>query len=395
MVRDSGIFTSYDAIAPQRRTRHSENLDDDHDEESSSSPATRCSNAQRRNLMPLALLVIVGLAILIPSPLPVLTTKKVEALEQNVMPLSPLTSTPSNKNDAKTMDWQSVADESLQSLNSNNNNANLIQQGAELSTSKKQQSCESTVLLVRHCDDLGPYAVDDRELGNKHCSHFGYKRAKYFATLFGEKEEEKEKRQWPRPRHNGLFALLPQQTPHGVNFRQIEMLLPLAQAIPNATIHIVGDPSHVTRAIFSFLQESSLYDDDNDDSSNHHTTMCGQVSVVAWKHAFIPQVAAYLGCGPNQGCPGVYPDDTFDLIWVLQFVWEPSTKPLEEVMTLLRKNSSLLSDDFGLLRLMERKATMDDVKVSRHGAGWKVYGTVVHQLFDPLQRKTTITADPM
>jgi hypothetical protein len=399
MVRDSGTFTtSYDAFPPQRRTRHGENHDDKDDE--SSSPAPTCSNnAQRRNLMPLSLLVIiVGLAILIPSPLTALTTKKAGALEQNVMPLSPLTSTTSTtKDDADTMDWQSVADQALQSLN--NNNANLIRQGAGSSSSKKQQqiqqqSCASTVLLIRHCDDHGPYAVDDQELGNKHCSHLGYQRAQHFAALFG--QEEHDARQWPRPRPNGLFALLPRQ-PHGVNFRQIEMLLPLAQVIPNATIHIVGDPSHVASAIFSSLQKSSMsYDDDDDDDTgderNHHNNMCGQVSVVAWKHAFIPQVAASLGCGPKQGCPGVYPDDTFDLMWMLQFVWEPSTKPLVEVMTLQRENSSLFSDDYGLFQLLERTAIRDDIKVSRHGAGWKVYGTVVHQFFDPLQRKTAITA---
>lgn len=245
-------------------------------------------------------------------------------------------------------DWNAMAQSSLQSLN-----ANLL-------ASPSSKHCETTILLFRHCDDHGPYAVDDKEWGNKHCSHMGYKRSQYLASLFGTR--------WPRPRPGGLYALLPKQ-PKGVNFRQIETLLPLAKAI-NSTIHVVGDPLHLSTAIFASLQAAP-------------DEMCHQVLAVAWKHAFIPEVAARLGCGPHQGCRGEYPDDDFDLVWMLQFVFEPSSKPLNEVMRLERQNSSLLSDDFGLLRQMEHTAALNDVEISTH-EGWKVYGTVVNQFFDPL-----------
>lgn len=63
------------------------------------------------------------------------------------------------------------------------------------------KGCESTLLIMRHCEKVGPLVSDDD--GNEHCSLIGFERARYIATLFGDAPEER----WPAPAH--LFALSP------------------------------------------------------------------------------------------------------------------------------------------------------------------------------------------
>jgi hypothetical protein len=269
--------------------------------------------------------------------------------------------------------FKEIATQSLHSLNSN-----LISRPSAdtLSTAhippRGPPHCEATVLLLRHCDDHGIYAKDDSDSGDKHCSHMGYERTDTLPSLFG------HSRRWPSPQY--LYALLPEQ-PRGINYRQIETLLPLAEQV-DLPIHVVGEVNQVSDAFFSKLQERP-----ND--------MCDTVTVVAWKHAFIPMVAAYLGCGPNEGCPGSYPDDTFDQVWQLKFVYEPE-EPEDEVEKLFAKKSKLIADDYGLLAMELAAAaeaqeddnnmkSQDNDNDSEPSNGWAVYGSITAQRFDPLQ----------
>jgi hypothetical protein len=193
-----------------------------------------------------------------------------------------------------------------------------------------------------------------------------------FAQLFG------SSRRWPSPQY--LYALLPEQ-PRGINYRQIETLLPLAEQ-EELPIHVVREVNQVSDAFFSKLQQQP-------------DEMCDTVTVVAWKHAFIPLLAASLGCGPNEGCPGTYPDDTFDQVWELKFVYEPE-EPEDEVEKLFAKHSKFIADDYGLLA-MELAAAAEVQEVDNDMSsqdndydnetsnGWAVYGSITEQRFDPLQ----------
>ena len=287
------------------------------------------------------------------------------------------------------------------------------------------KKCTVTVLIARHCNDYGFYAKDDAESGDKHCSYVGYERTRYFASRFGgshdETQHQQQQHRWPSP--IGLYALLPKQ-PQGINYRQIETLLPLAKQ-SNISIQIVGEPSHVASSIFEQLQTmnhdpiestdnqtetNNFHDDDDDDGDDgdggdDDDAYCGQVFVVAWKHAFISDVAAALGCGPKQGCPTTYPDGEFDLIWQLRFVHEPPA-PEDEVPWLVDQQSSLIVDNYHLLSKQQRQEDEQDQvdadasndfnrsldhqandRPYRHKSqnpGWVVYGTVTNQNFDPL-----------
>jgi hypothetical protein len=255
----------------------------------------------------------------------------------------------------------------LQSLNANM---------TKLSQQQQQQShCQLTVLLLRHCDDHGLFAKDDRESGDKHCSHLGFERTRFLPTLFGTR--------WPRPQ--ALYALVPPPRNHGINYRQIETLLPLADQ-EDLPIHVVREPQQMASAIFERLLDISSTPND----SRCHNS----VTVVAWKHAFIPNVAAALGCGPDQGCPDAYPDDSFDLVWELQYVLAPK-EPKDEIMDTLKESKSsflILQDDYGLLQTATKEddnaADISDSSASSSSPPppppWTVYGSVTEQRYDPL-----------
>lgn len=182
-----------------------------------------------------------------------------------------------------------IANQALQALNKN-------------VALEPKDECKVTVLIIRHCNDYGIYAVDDGDSGDKHCSFVGYERTEYFAQKFESHSAQKQDdvhRRWPMP--SALYALLPEQGTQngGINYRQIEMLLPLAKRT-HVTIQVVANPEQVANSIHEKLQQ------DGD--------ICGQIMVIAWKHRFIPDVAGALGCGPDQGCYEAYPDEEFDQV---------------------------------------------------------------------------------
>ena len=208
--------------------------------------------------------------------------------------------------------------------------------------SMSNSPCKVTVVLVRHCNDYGLYASSDnpqdaQEIGYKHCSYLGYQQANFLShNLFNGQH-------WPRP--SALYALVPpmkktkgrQQLP-GTNLRQVETLLPLATE-NNLQIHMVASPRQAGDYIFDTLRRHPTTNETNTPSK-----MCGTVSVVAWKHAFIPELAAYLGCSK---CPNEWPsDDDFDTVWMLQYVWNPP-KPSHEDDFVQQYQQYLIDDGDG------------------------------------------------
>ena len=298
--------------------------------------------------------------------------------------------------------------------------------------------CVVTVLIARHCNNYGAYATDDVEHKDKHCSDVGYERARYLATQFapapGSQADKIQDRysRWPTP--VGLFALLPKEDDGGVNYRQMETLLPLAEQA-NVNIQVVGQPRHVATSLFGLLQtmppattdddilSNNNLDDTMDDAIKHNdSAYCGQVFVVAWERASIPDLASALGCSPNQGCPGEYPDGAFDLVWQLRFVHQGSAPRTEKDIPRQwlpnhqsNKSSHLIVDEHHLLSAEQRAEQVQDEVTAdadgdiysnfsalvqeelqgvakrdhdrKHGSstpGWTVYGTVSQQDFDPL-----------
>lgn len=298
----------------------------------------------------------------------ILPLKTLMRIQENLPPHSALRNSSSQLPEEVTL--QQVANTSLEILNAN------LPMAPIHGTNIHHPYCETTVLLIRHCDDHGIYARDDEESGDKHCSHIGYERTQYLSTLFGGNGT----RRWPHPSH--LFALLP-ELPYGTNYRQIETLLPLAQQ-EDIPIHVVNQPQQVSSAIFELLRSSATTPEEE---------ICDTVTVVAWKHAFIPALAAYLGCGPDQGCRETYPDDDFDQVWELKFVFRP-TAPMDEVLGLVRAKSPMIADDYNLLSSLvdddkeivstATAAEDNNMDVSSSQLGWTVYGSMTSQRFDPL-----------
>ena len=214
---------------------------------------------------------------------------------------------------------------------------------AELNNSLKDQSkvmekgCESTLLIMRHCEKVGGNQVDSD--GNFHCSYLGRERSYFIPTLFGKR--------WPIP--SELFALTPERDTH-LNFREYETLHPLSLKT-GVNIEIV-DESNFPPKFFGLLQSGD---------------MCGKLTVVSWKHAIIPKLANDLGCFEDDGCPKMYPESTFDQVWQLKYVFYPGE-----------------ADDLEEEKAYIHNATRRRLSRREKQSGWKVYATVSQQGFDPL-----------
>jgi hypothetical protein len=223
--------------------------------------------------------------------------------------------------------------------------------------------CESTILLTRHCEKVGPN-VEDAD-GNVHCSYLGLERAAFIATLFGHSKDTR----WPVPSH--LFALAPDRGTHW-NFREWESLYPLSKATGVST-DLVNSPD-LAETYFSLLQSGDL---------------CGKLTVVSWRHDDMPELATHLGCGPENGCPDFYPDEEFDQVWQLKYVFHPILPDVEEVEDDERdmyKNSSSMSPTNAAMNTTNTAFFHRQLMSAAHKRkqGWSVFATVAKQNFDPL-----------
>lgn len=219
-------------------------------------------------------------------------------------------------------------------LNTNNNVE------GENTTAAVSAGCETTILLMRHCEKYGPLVHGNK---NQHCSYLGFERAHFMSkTLFG---SSKSGGMWPNP--SLLYALSPDRGSHD-NYRQVETLTPTATKLGLNINTDFKEGEEVAIAINVFQKIAS-------------GEMCGNTTVISWTHRSLPQLAAALGCGrftpQNGGCPARYPEDSFDQVWMLKYVYEP------ESVVLPRK------------------------KQKKHAPSnqWAVYPTVTQMGFDPLK----------
>jgi hypothetical protein len=161
--------------------------------------------------------------------------------------------------------------------------------------------CESTIILMRHCEKVETPNSDDDATdaeGDHHCSDIGYQRADYIPSLFGPDAR------WPTPSY--LYAM--SSTRPGdrhETFRQIETLEPLSKQthLPINSHFTVGHSPYFADYYFDQLASGKL---------------CNTTTAISWKHSDIPNMAQALGCGPDEGCPSHYPHDSFDKVWVIQ-----------------------------------------------------------------------------
>mmetsp|Transcript_14577 Transcript_14577/g.21493 ORF Transcript_14577/g.21493 Transcript_14577/m.21493 type:complete len:313 (+) Transcript_14577:54-992(+) len=203
--------------------------------------------------------------------------------------------------------------------------------------------CESTVLISRHCEDLGGHVR--YEDGTSHCSYLGFQRSLYLATLFGNSSSNANVR-WPMP--SKLYGMWNRD---GTNKRQYEMLRPLSRnsGVPIEMFPFYSAAVDLRDKLFGLL------------SSGH---FCNQVVVIVWKHAYIPPLAAALGCDQERGCPDSFDDYDFDTVWELQYVYKP-----EQLEAFSDEGSVFQHHDKSLVQ------------------GWKVFGSVTKQYFDALRFK--------
>jgi len=232
--------------------------------------------------------------------------------------------------------------------------------------------CESTVLIMRHCEDLGGHIKYDD--GSSHCSYLGFQRSMYLASLFGNATGDDDDddddddngghhdhpARWPLP--TKLFGMWNRK---GTNQRQYELLKPLSDksGVPIQMVPFDTASQDVRTEMFNVLSRGQF---------------CDQVAVVAWKHKYIRTLAAVLGCDQERGCPGgstfAWDDYDFDTVWEVQYVYKPEALrayPQNESVTIHHRkhNPELLSD------------------------GWKVFGSVTHENFDALEYKSQFYAD--
>jgi hypothetical protein len=255
--------------------------------------------------------------------------------------------TPRSPTSGSSAKLQEIADAAFQELN-----RAIV---TATSSSVINPGCESTVLILRHCEKMGPEATDHQ--GNRHCGYSGYQRAAFLANqLFGKR--------WPLPTQ--LYALTTQRDSNSHwNFREWETLLPLSKKLGIDIVLVPEDAEHFAKFhIFPSLRNGDL---------------CGKVTVISWKHSIIPNLANFLGCGPDNGCPESYPEDSFDQVWLLRYVYQPPAISMDDTAKIA---AAALENRTERRRLHHHHHHHDDHPASVQG--WVVYGSLTNQNFDPL-----------
>jgi len=171
-----------------------------------------------------------------------------------------------------------------------------------------------SVCFIRHAEkqlgDVPPRSVSiDGGLDPYSLTPLGWQRAGALIGLFV-------------PRPDGTGAMLPTPThlfasmlgPHSKSQRPRETLEPLSQRIG-----VPIDASHVQ---------------DDLDGLEHAIRACSGNVLVAWEHKRIPLIAARL-VGDPALVPTIWPDDRYDVIWVLEPVTPGGALALRQIPELL------------------------------------------------------------
>jgi hypothetical protein len=220
------------------------------------------------------------------------------------------------------------------------------------SSSSLLAGCESTILILRHCEKEGPSVADNH--GNQHCSYLGQERAHFLPSLFGVDK-------WPFP--SLLYALSDDRGGH-VNDREIETLTPLANKLGLEINSQFRNNRDMTEDYFTQVSSGNL---------------CGQTTVVSWEHSVIPDLAQTLGC---TDCPGVFPEQ-YDPVWQLKFVYNVlGTNIVQEHhdAVSIKKGKKQVHGD---RKLKKKRQSHSNSNSSR--PQWTVFSTVTSQNFDPLK----------
>jgi hypothetical protein len=252
--------------------------------------------------------------------------------------------------------------------------------------------CECTLLVLRHCEKLGSdendeYGLDAKK--DKHCSYLGYERAAFLPTLFESHNDNRTgttaaphhasvptvlRRRWPAP--SRLYALTTQRHGHA-NYREWETIAPLSRSVGVDIELVDGSGERFANDHFFPLLASHQ--------------LCGRVVVVSWKHSLIPSLVNAVGCGPDNGCPTSFPEESFDQVWQAKFVFRPPTvsfldpERLHGRRRMKHHHHGAASEDDSGRHHHQGKLVDDNVS---HAAtdkdAWQVYASVTQQFFDPL-----------
>ena len=210
--------------------------------------------------------------------------------------------------------------------------------------------CESTIMLIRHCDKDGPLTTDEQK--SRHCSYEGFQRAYYLTSLFGNI--------WPIP--SKLYALAGSRKGHK-NYREIEILEPLSYKI-GVDINSKYSTRHTQEAaqeIFHELRSGNL---------------CGKLTVFAWKHSHMPQLAHALGW---KDAPSHYPSKNFDQVWQIKYVYDPPA-----IYKVHKHKSTSTSNTATAIHSNGGERHSDRILKQSKSPEWVVYGHISYQNFDPL-----------
>ncbi len=222
--------------------------------------------------------------------------------------------------------------------------------------------CETTVIILRHCEKDGPETID--EDGNEHCNYVGYERAHFIPSLFATPGTNTNHDKWPVP--VALFALTSQRSDHS-NFREVETLTPLANKYGLQVESNIGNTNHMVKNIFNGLASGSW---------------CGKTVVVSWKHELFGNLAHAMGCFD---CPYTYPDQVFDEVWQLKYVYDVAGTPIilnsHMHTTTPTPPLSHSTPNNKLRRDLKKKKDVKPLPTKT----WSVYSSITQQNFDPLK----------
>ena len=156
----------------------------------------------------------------------------------------------------------------------------------------------TSISLIRHAEkqlaDQPPYSVTvDGIRDPESLTPRGWQRAGALVGLFVPRPGQPSRAMFPTPAH--LFAS--ELGPHSQSCRPRETLQPLSErlGLPINEHFVQDDLDHLVEAILA----------------------CDGDALVAWEHKRIPLIANRLN-GDWSTVPQVWPDDRYDLVWVLE-----------------------------------------------------------------------------
>jgi hypothetical protein len=178
----------------------------------------------------------------------------------------------------------------------------LVGPSATINLPRAEASVPTSISLLRHAEkQIGsqlPHGVSaDGTPDPESLTPRGWQRAGAIVGLFVPRAGQADRSPLRTPAH--LFAC--EIGPHSHSRRPIETLQPLSERLGQA----IGEP---------YLQDEL-------DGLVSAVLSCGGDVLVAWEHKRIPLIASRLVADPSS-VPQIWPDDRFDLIWVLDPVGE-------------------------------------------------------------------------